>query len=143
MYQTATATSKSSYTFNYQAPGLAYQSGPTSGQPFDPQLLPSTRGRKTLILLLVTVVLSLALLVPLVVWLWYIFVQETTTIDLANRVLLSTASATRLLLLSTTSMQVAKAIVGPLMAMHAYVAATDWLASSAQASSSRLPTPIQ
>lgn len=143
MYQTPTSASKSSYTFNYQAPGVAYRTAQAAGQRFDSQRLPSIKGRKVLTILAITTTLSLALIIPLAIWLWYVFFHETTTIDIPNRILLSTASPTRLLLLSTTTMQVAKASIGLLMSMHAHVAAADWLGSSVQAETSRLPTPIQ
>ena len=90
-----------------------------------------------------TILLAACMGIPSGVWVWYAFADRFTMFDWSNRILYSTATPTRLLLLSTFSAGIAKGIIGPLMYVHAYTTASQWLLISHSAKSSSLPTPSQ
>ena len=136
----STWTNGSGTSKNYGYPSAT--TGLTGG--VDVHRLPSRKLSQGWKVLLWTGIGTSIFIFPLAAWLWWIFVHETTTIDRQNLQLYSTANATRLLLVSSASVTLAKIIVGPLMAIHAHTAAIDWLNSSdAVNQNSRLPTPIQ
>ena len=93
--------------------------------------------------LLTTVLLVCALTIPTVVWAWYATTLNRTVVDWRGLKLLSTATPTRLLVISTISSTMSKLMVGPVMAMYAYVGSTEWLAGSASGQLSKLPTTTQ
>jgi len=91
----------------------------------------------------VIVVLLSSVVLPLVVWYWYIAIANTSFVDWNEGLLFAQIPSTRLLLVSVVSSIVAKGLVGPLMAIHAFAAAADWQKQSLQRTSSRAPTPSQ
>jgi hypothetical protein len=98
-------------------------------------------------ILLISLGLFAAVIVPIIVWLWYIFVFESTYVDWKNGLVYTTTTGTRFNLIANVSCKVVSLLIGQVLATHAYVAASEWLASSKSstinASIKKLPTPMQ
>jgi len=110
---------------------------------FDPRQLPARKISLMLRVLIITAILSLGLILPLVVWAYFVFVRERTVLDRASLTIYTTAGPTQFVLVVTVSTTISKLLLGPLMALHAYTAAADWLESSSRGSQYRLPSPTQ
>ena len=101
--------------------------------------------RTAICILAISVLLSLTLIIPLVAVYCYLHYTNATTFVWRAGTVYSTAPVRRLIILGTLSVNISKALVGPLMALHAYAAASDWLQVSSDRveHSNTLPTPLQ
>ncbi len=81
-------------------------------------------------ILIITFILTMILVVPILVWLWFILINQTTTWDWSSRDLLTTANSTRTLLLSSYSSHAVGWLIPPMFALYAYVPASHWLTES-------------